>query len=33
LVAITYVYLNFKLKLSLQINEVLEGLLERIKLI
>lgn len=33
LVTIAYVYLNFKLKLSLQINEVLEGLLKRIKLI
>jgi O-antigen/teichoic acid export membrane protein len=32
-VTIVYVYLNFKFKLSLQINEVLEGLLKRIKLI
>jgi O-antigen/teichoic acid export membrane protein len=30
-VTITYVYLNYKFKLSLQINEVLEGLLKRIK--
>jgi hypothetical protein len=29
-VTITYVYLNYKFKLSLQINEVLEGLLKEL---
>ncbi|MDG2432438.1 oligosaccharide flippase family protein [Flavobacterium sp.] len=32
LVTIAYVYLNFKFKLSLQINEVLDGLLKKFKL-